>query len=449
MIRRTNRLVAFFICALSVLLISSGQASAIQAKKEVLKNGLTVLFYERHNLPMVEIKLLIRASKMDEPPEKAGLADLTASMLTEGTKHRTSKEISEEIEWMGAHLGASSGNDYTALFLSILKKDMEKGFEILSDVLLNPLFPEAEMKQKKELIKGSLKQSEELPSFLANRAFIREVFGDHPYGRLTEGSPESIESITRDDLIHFHRNHYLPSESILSVTGDLSHDELIRFIHRYLKAWENQNGEKDSRRDANPPQRKKIITIHRDLTQATILLGHRGMKRGNPDYYAASVMNYILGGGGFSSRLMQKIRDEMGLAYDVHSSFSSDKYGGYFQISLQTRNESASRVIGEILKGMKGMIEKQVSEEELRDAKTFLTGSFPLRLDTMAKIANFLAGVEFYELGLDYDERYMDYINAVTLEDVKRAAEKYLDPLNYVLVVVGDLKKAKIELNRD
>ncbi len=443
--RRINLPNLFPVFTLFILLLCSTSAFAINAKREVLRNGLTVLFYERHNLPIVKVKLLIRASKLDEPSEKAGLANLTASMLTEGTKNRTSRQISEEIEFMGADLGVSSTNDYTTLALSILKKDIEKGFEIFSDILLNPIFPEVEIKQKKEWIKGSLKQSEESPSFLATRAFIKEIFGGHPYGRLTEGSPASIESLTRDDLIHFHRDHYLPSESILSVVGDLSYDELMSFMDRYLKTWRNNNRKRHGRSDVNQPHKKKIITIDKDLTQATIILGHRGIKRDNPDYYRVSVMNYIFGGGGFSSRLMQKIRDDMGLAYDVHSFFSSHKYGGSFRVAVQTKNEAANTVIAEIVKEMKRMKEKQVREQDLHDAKTFLRGSFPRRLDTMSKIANFLAGVEFYKLGLDYDEKYMDYINDVTLEDVKRVAKKYLDDKNHILVVVGDLKKAKIK----
>jgi zinc protease len=174
------------------------------------------------------------------------------------------------------------------------------------------------------------------------------------------------------------------------------------------------------------------------------MLGHIGIIRDNPDYYAVSIMNYIFGGGGFSSRLMQSIRDKMGLAYDVDSSFSLNKEKGLFQTEVQTKNESAELVIFEILKQIERIRKEHVSDEELSDAKSFLTGSFPRRLDTNRKIADFLALVEFYNLGLDYMEKYPGYINSITKEDILRVARKYLDPENYVLVVVANQKKAAL-----
>ncbi len=439
--------ILLYICFLFLLIIPL-PSFALDAEREVLGNGLTVLFFERHNLPIVKVELLIKASKVDEPSEKAGLANITASMLTEGTKNRTSLQISEEIEFMGADLGVSSDNDYTTISLFILKREIEKGFDIFSDVLLNPTFPEDELKQKKKIVKGSLKQSEESPSFLANRAFLKEVFGTHPYSRIIEGTPESIDLITREDIIKFYRQYYQPERSILSVVGDLSHDELMNLIDSYLKAWKNTEFKIHKRPDRNGHFIKKIITIDKDLTQATIMLGHKGIKRDNPDYYAISVMNYILGGGGFSSRLMQTIRDDMGLAYDVHSSFSSNKHGGYFKAAVQTKNKSANKVIEEILNQIERIKKNKVSEQEINDAKSYLTGSFPRRIDTMSKIASFLVGVEYYGLGLDYDIKYVDYINAITRDDIKRVAEKYLNNENYILVVVGNIEEANISRDK-
>jgi zinc protease len=184
-----------------------------------------------------------------------------------------------------------------------------------------------------------------------------------------------------------------------------------------------------------------VIRIDRDLTQANIIIGHLGIRRSNPDYYAISVMNYILGGGGFASRLMTRIRDDMGLAYDVHSLFASNRDRGIFRAGVQTKNESAKTAIAVIIEEMKRMQGESVSDEELKDAKAFLTGSFPRRLDTMGKIANFLALTEFYGLGIDYDKRYPEYIGAITQEDVMRVAQKYLNAHVYVLVIVADLEK--------
>ncbi len=442
---KLNKLLFFLLILIAYCFLLSAESHALNVNRNVLPNGLTVLHSENHNLPIVMATLIVKAGQLDEPKEKAGLANLEAGLLTEGTKTRSSKGISEEIDFIGASVGASAGADYMTVTLSVLKKDINKGFEIFSDVILNPVFLQEEIERKKGRIKGFLKQREEEPSFLAERAFRTEVFGEHPYGRLVEGSVETIDSITKDDLLKFHSAYFLPNNAVLSVAGDLTAEELNGLIRQHLGGWKG----------AEPPARrvkrieingtKKVVKIDKELTQANVLLGGPGISRDNPDYYALCVMNYILGGGGFSSRLMQSVRDKMGLAYDIHSLFVPYKEGGFFQVVLQTKNESANTAIGEILKQIGKIKTEKVSDEELSDAKSYLTGSFPRRLDTNRKIADFLAFVEFYDLGLDYALRYPDYINSVTADDVLRVARKYLTEENYVLAVVADQKKTMLK----
>jgi zinc protease len=421
------------------------RAEALEAKRNVLPNGLIVLQSENHSLPIVMFTLIVKASQLDEPKDKAGLANLVAELLPEGTKGRTSKTISEEIDFIGASLDASAGNDYTTVTLSVLKKDIDKGFEIFSDILLNPSFPQDELERKREQIKGMLRQREEEPSFLAERAFNKEVFGGHPYGRLIEGSPDSIDTIKREDLLKFYAEYFVPNNSILSVSGDLTSAELSTLLSRYLADWKEKSLVKKIIPNLSEDKAKKVIKIDKDLTQANIILGNLGIGRSNPDYYAVSVMNYIFGGGGFSSRLMHSIREKMGLAYDVHSFFSSYREAGSFQIGVQTKNESANTAVAEILKQMEMIMKEYVSDEELSDAKSYLTGSFKRRLDTNRKIADFLASVEFYNLGIDYDKKYPDYIKAITKNDVLRVAKKYLATENYTLVVVANQQKAELK----
>jgi zinc protease len=392
--------------------------------------------------------LLLKVGQINEPDEKAGLAHLTAELLTEGTKHRTALEISEEIEFIGASLGASAGRDYTTITLSVLKKDIDKGFEVFADILLNPTFPQDEIDRKRDLIKGFLKQKEEDPSFLAERAFKKEVFGKYPYGRLIQGSLETIDSIKKKDISGFYSKFFLPNNSILSVVGDLTSEELDELIEKNLSSWKRGVLPSELMSSASERREKRLITIDRDLTQANIILGNLGISRDNPDYYAVLVMNYILGGGGFTSRLMRSVRDDMGLAYDIHSFFASYKYGGIFEVGVQTKNESANTVIEEILKQIERIRKEEVTDEELSDAQAYLTGSFPRRLDTNRKIADFLVAVEFYDLGLDYEKKYPEYINSVTKEDILRVAKKYLDPENYVLAVVADQEKAHVKDTR-
>ncbi len=420
-------------------------AYALDLKREVLENGLTLMTVEKHNLPIVKVVVAVKAGSIIEPEKKAGLANFTASLLTGGTKNRTSRQISEETEFVGASLGASADDDYVTVSLSILKKDITLGFELLSDIILNPSFPEDELSKKRERIKGGLKAQEENPEFVASREFKKAVFGTHPYGRLIQGAPETLDTINKDDIADFHSAYYAPNNAIMSVVGDITAEEVKHLLKQYFSEWHKKEIKGSTSLISAGAKGKKIISVDKELSQASIIMGHAGVSRDNPDFYAISVMNYILGGGGFESRLMQNVREEKGLAYDIHSFFDANKYGGLFEVGVQTKNESANTAIEEILKEIKMLRDKPVSDTELSDAKSFLTGSFPLRLETGQRIASFLLAVEYYGLGTDYIDKYASYINSVTKEDVLRVAKKYLEPENIVLVVVADQEKTRLK----
>jgi zinc protease len=400
---------------------------------------------ERHNLPIIMVTVGIKAGSLIEPEEKAGLANLTAELLTAGTKKRTASQISEEVEFVGASLGASGGDDYVTVNLSVLRKDLNLGFDLLSDAMLNPLFPEEELNKKVKRIKGSLKAQEENPGFVVAKAFRKEVFGTHPYGRLTVGSSETLDRIKRDDLMDFHSTYYVPNNAIMSVVGNITAKEVKTLLARFFSEWNAKELDAPSLPEIKSTKKRKTVIVDKDLTQANIILGHIGVSRDNPDYYKLSVMNYILGSGGFVSRLMQNLREEKGLVYDIHSFFAANKYGGFFQAGFQTKNESANTAIEEVLKEIRKIRNTLVSDSELSDAKSFLTGSFPMRIETSRRIANFLVAVEYYGLGIDYINKYPVYINSVTREDVLRVAKKYLDPEKFILVVVADQKKAALK----
>jgi len=421
------------------------ESDALDVKRKVLDNGLILLIAERHNLPVVKVTLGINAGNLMEPAEKAGLSSLVASLLTEGTASRTSEQISESIEFVGGSIGASGGDDYMSATLSVLKKDIDLGFDLLSDIILNPVFPEDKFNKKKERVKGNLKAREEDPGFLASREFKKAIFGSHPYGRLISGTAESIDNLTREDLVKFHSSYYAPENSVMSVVGDVEPEEVEKLLDKYFLKWGAKKAARLSLPQVEKVRKRKTIKIDKDLTQATIRLGHIGVSRGHPDYYVISVMNYILGGGGFASRLMQNIREEKGLVYDIHSYFNANRLGGSFQVGLQTKNESANTAIEEILKEIKAIRSIPVTDEELSDAKAFLTGSFPMRIETSSRIANFLVAVEFYGLGVSYIDDYPAYINKVSREDVQRAAYQYLDPAKFILVVVANQDKTGLK----
>lgn len=443
MSRDKLKLLIFLILNILFFVLSI-EASALEVKKDVLPNGLKVIHIERHNLPIIIVNLTIKASPLDEEDEKAGTAYLTSTMLSEGTKNRTSSEISEEIEFLGASLSSSINSDYSTLSLSVLKKDIQKGFDLFSDILLNPIFPEEELKRKKELLKGSLKQKEQDPSFIASKEFIKEVYGDHPYGRLITGTPETIENIQRQDIINFYNSYYTPDNSFLVVVGDVTSEELKSLIKKYLSEWQRQRKGVTKKKELEFKRSKKVKVINRSISQANIIFGHIGIPRNNPDYYAVSVMNYILGGGGLTSRLMKTIREDMGLTYSINSSFTYNKESGHFEIEVQTKNENAATVIREIINQIEKIKNEPVSKQELEDAKSFLIGSFPRRLETTRRISDFLSAVEFYDLGDDYIKKYFEYIQNVTVEDVLSVAKKYLSTDNFVLIIVGDEKDLRL-----
>ncbi|MCX8028292.1 MAG: insulinase family protein [Thermodesulfovibrionales bacterium] len=433
-------LILLFVLVLtSLTLCNSNLAEAIQYKKTVFSNGLTLLHVERKSIPAVMVNILIEASPLQEPAEMAGLANLTAKTITDGTKTLTSKEINEIVDSMGTSLTTSVSYDYTTISLTTLKKNINRSLDILSKVLLDPSFDNSEIERKKQIIIGSLRQSHEEPSFLINKEFRSIIYGDFPYGRLIEGSSETISKIKREDIIKFYKTYYRPDKSIISVVGDITYDEAVQLIKKYLLSWSSESAptDKTNKMGVSQINLKGFKIIDRDLTQANIIFGHLGIERQNEDFYAVSVLNYILGGGGFASRLMKTVRDDLGLTYGISSHFTTNKHKGLFSIEVQTKNESAGQVLREILKQIKDIQSNPVSDDELKDAKAFLVGSFPRRFETNRKIADFLPLIEFYRLGDDYIEKYEQYINSVTKEDIMRVAKKYLTQQDYTVVIAG------------
>ena len=418
--------------------------NTIDATRVVRDDGLVLLHAKRTKLPLIKVVMVIRSGSVSNPEGLDGLANMTAALLTEGTATRSSEEFSQEIEFIGASIGASAGHDYTTLSLSVLKKDIQKGFELLADAVLNPAFTKEEFLRKRELALGNLTRNLENPNYVSSRAFMNAVFGSHPYGKNNAGTPQSLMRITRDDLIDFHKTHYTPANTILAAVGDLDAGELDSLLNEHFGSW---RGEAPERPVLPALELKDPVTVFNrmDISQANIYFGHIGLERSHPDYYAALVMNYTLGGGGFSSRLMDRVRDDLGLAYSIHSTFSPYLESGVFYVNVQTRNDAASTVIREIRSIINNVRDEGITAEELESAKAYLTGSFPRRLSTMGKTASFLALTEYYGLGLRYPDTFVETINSLTLEDIKDAARKHLHTESAVLSIAADLEAAGLD----
>jgi len=410
-------------------------------QKTVLSNGLVILHSEDHSLPFVTLQLLIDGGSRKDPPGQEGLSYLTAKGLLVGTSRHTMAEISEELDFMGSSISSSSGRDYSTLGLRSLKKDLDRSLEIFMEELTQPAFPDDEIKREVQQTLAAIQSEEDEPGEVAEKEFRKALFLSSPYAHPVIGTKESLPKIARQSIYRFYKDYYHPNNCILIVVGDITSEEvktrLFPLFEKMASAEIPQATFVSS--FAKGPE---TIKINREITQANIILGNEGINRGNPDFYAVSVMNYILGGGGFASRMLEDIRNKRGLAYDVASFFDAAKYPGSFQIVLQTKNASAREAISLALKQMELIRTEPVSDKELDGAKKYLIGSFPMRLDTQDKLANFLSQVQYYGLGLDYAEKYPSLIKSVTKEDVFRVAKKYLHPENYVLVVVADLNEA-------
>jgi zinc protease len=444
-IMKLSKTIFLLIFFLIIQFVRIGHSAETLGKRIPLENGMVLLLSEKHEIPMVTMNMAIKAGSTAVPADKPGLASVTASLLMQGTTKRTAKQIHEEIDFIGGSLSTSGGEDFASANLRVLKKDLRTGLDLLSDVLLNPVFDQKEIDRKVKETLAEIQRQKEEPNVVASQAFAKAVFGGHPYGRTNEDVAAYLPKLTRQDIVNFYSSRYSPANAIIAVVGDVTETEIVALLNGYFKAWQTKSQPLPA--EVLPPVIEKNVVqkIDKDVVQANIDMGHIGISRENPDFYALSVMNYILGGGGFSSRLMDNIRDNKGLAYDVHSVFSAQKEPGAFTVAIQTKNESANDVIAETEKEIRRIQTELVSEKELADAKAYLTGSFPLRMDTYAKISGMLTSIEIYNLGLDYPKKYPALINAVTREDIQRVAKKYLHPDRMVIVVVANLKKAQLK----
>jgi zinc protease len=430
--------------ALFTALLAGGPSYAIPpVERIVLPDGLVLLVAEERSLPFVTFELIIDAGAWRDPPQKGGLANLTAESILLGTNRRTISQINETLDTMGTSLEVSCGWDYVSLSLKSLKKELDQGFAIFMEILTRPAFPQQELQRVKQTILGAILSEKDDPMELARKRFREIVFVDSPYDHPVKGTEETLPTLTRDMVVEFYQTYFYPNIAILAVVGDITAKEVRERLVPRLNQWKGKQVLEMpvTTRFAEGPQKS---LIDRPITQANIVLGHGGIQRSNPDFYAVSVMNRILGGGGLSSRLVGAIRVKRGLAYSVHSAFLANRYPGSFQLMLQTQSSSASEAIRLSLEEMKRMKREMVSEQELKTAKEYLVGSFPLRVNTQSRLAAFISQAEYYDLGLDYPERYPSLIQSITREDVLRVAREYLHPEETVVSIVGNLQEIKL-----
>jgi zinc protease len=411
---------------------------------QTLTNGLKVLLVENPAIPAIAINATVLTGARYEPEDKAGLAIMASNLLDEGTKTRSSFDIAEAIEATGGHLETDASFERIVAAATVLKQDVDLGLELVADLLINPIFPEDYVSKEKSRTLAEIASAKDRPQVVAGWALNELIYGAHPLHRPAQGYPETIERIARNDLLAFHEQFFAPNNTLLSVVGDFRIDEILSRIERRFGLW-------DSRQVFLPvitkplrqrERREKFIPMA--AQQSNIYLGHLGIERINPDFYALQVLDTILGGGaGFTARIPQRLRDELGLAYTTFASITmaAGIDPGRFVAYIGTSPENTKLAIEGLLNEIRRIVDEPVSTEELQDAKDFLTGSFVFAFESSAQIARFLIQASVYDLGFDYGEKYPGFIKAITADDIARVAGLYLDTENYSLTVSGPMEK--------
>jgi zinc protease len=434
------------IAALAVF--AATPSHALDIKKMTLSNGATLLVSEQHQLPMVTVMIEFDAGTRRDPQGKEGLAELTARCISQGTKELTAPEFDQKVDFMGSSVGVSAGRDYSTAGMTSLKKYQGETLQLLSGILVEPGLRDADIERKRAEQVAQIKAAEEHPGYTADVEFTKDLFGDRPYGHPGAGYADSVAKVTNDDVRGFYHDYYKLGSSIIAVAGDVTADEVKASLEKALAGLSGSVAPQPEPPPITVPLGLHVKLIDRNVMQANIIMGSGGVERSNPDFYRLKVMNYILGGGGFSSRLVKVVRSAHGLAYSVNSGFEPGKFQGAFTIGLQTKNESSNEAIDLVLQQLREIQEKPVSDEELDGAKKFLIGSFPLGLERQSAIASFMIQVEFYGLGLDYADQYPKLIGAVTKDDVLAVAKKYLHPDAMIVVAVANQSDAKIKTSQ-
>lgn len=406
-----------------------------------LKNGMVLFLLKDDELPVLDITALVRTGSIYEPQEKIGMASLAATVMrTGGTSSMSGDEIDETLEFIAGGIDLQSNHTHLTASLSVLKKDVDVGLKIFSAILTHPVFEQKKMELAKNTFIEGIRRKNDDPGTIAGREFGKLVYSGHPFGR--EPSIETVSSINREDLLDFHRKYFHPNRMIMSITGDFERDEMIRKIEDAFQDWKPTKAKLPRITPIEQSFKTSVNYIEKETTQSVVRIGHLGVKLTNPDHYALQLMNDILGGNSFQSRLMQDIRTDRGLAYSVWSYFGAGVFDyDIFTVGVETKASSTTEVIELVLNHLKKMREELVSEEALENAKQFLENSFVFKFATSAQITTRMAFFEFYGIPMDYLDNYLENIRKVTQEDIQRVAKKYLHPDGIIIAVVGDQKK--------
>lgn len=408
--------------------------------------GFKAWVIEDHSLPLVSIHMAFRKSGTAyDPKDKQGLAYMVRSLLDEGAGDMDSTAFKQALERHAIHLSFDVDEDNFYINLKTLKENLPQALTLFKNAILSPRFDKDAVERIRNQIYTAIEARKEDPATQANEAFRKLVFGNHPYARTSIGTKTSVAAITLDDLKQFTKRHFTRLSIVISAVGNIRPQEVATLLDQYFidLPLATANVSKIAEFTAFPSGTEQSIAMN--IPQSTAIFGLRGVKRDDPDFYAVFLLNHILGGGTFSSRLMQEVREKNGLAYGVSTSLKTMDHAGLIQGYVATENAKIPQSLTIIRNVITNTAEHGVTQEELDNAKNYLMGSFPLNLDKNEKLASYLIGMQLENLGKDFLQKRNSYIQNITLDDVNRAAKQFMTPDRLVVSIVGGGEKTQAE----
>ncbi len=404
-----------------------------------LPNGMSMIVVEQRGQPVASVNLYVRAGAAADPARQAGRAGMVGDLLTQGTQTRSAQQIAESIEGVGGRISASAGGDWVSVGTTVLSDHLPLAFDLVSDVALRPTFPQQEFENIRRRTLSGLQAQMGQAGALAQRRFLAEVYGEHPYG--VSPVPGTVESLTRDDLVAFHREHFAPGNALLVVSGDVRTADVEQLARRHFGEWQGTGAAARSFPTLPAREQAQIYLVHRPgSVQSNIWVGHAGVEPGHSDFFPLQVLNKILGQGS-DARLFQILREEKGWTYGAYSRFTRPLDVGYFAATAEVRTEVTDSAVAEIMHQLRRLRDEPVPAEEFDAAVSFLAGSFPLRIETPSQVAAQVAQARLLGLPVEDVTEFRERILAVTPADVQRVAREHVRPGQAAIVVVGDANR--------
>lgn len=404
---------------------------------KTLANGLQVIAVSHHEQPAVSVRLIVRAGAAQDPDDKPGVASLAATLLDQGTTTKTAEQIANAVDSIGGAMGTGAGSDLSFINAVVMKDSLNFGLDIVADVAQHPAFAAEEIERQRQQSLSGMQVSYDDPEFLANIVFDRLVYGFHPYGRPQTGTPQSVAAITRADLLAFHKKWFGANNAILAIVGDVTADEAFAGAERAFGKWAKSEAEPVKAVDPPPPTRRLVVIDKPGAVQTEIRVGNVAIPRKHDDFMALDLASKVLGGEG-ANRLHRVLRSERGLTYGAAADFNALKQAGDIVAQTNTRSETTGETLRLIVDEIWKIQRERVGERELEGAQEYLTGSFPLTIETPSQIALQILNAVFFGLNMSDLQTYRERVNAVRIDDLQRVARGYLHPDRLTIVLVGD-----------